>query len=77
MSVVSFGLIFCNIIIRFFQFCFEAMEESGSEELDETLRAREHTFMKGVDFTCFQQLLAWKNKAVPHLWTKVRSRLWS
>ena len=28
------------------------MEESGSEGLEEALRARKDTFLSGVDFTC-------------------------
>lgn len=46
------------------KFCFEAMEESGSEGLEETLRARKDTFMKGVDFTCISDNY-WLGKTKP------------
>ena len=42
--------IFYFLLIRF---CFEGMEESGSEGLDAMLFARQNTkFMKEVDFCC-------------------------
>lgn len=34
------------------KFCFEGMEESGSENLDQTLEKRKETFLKDVDFVC-------------------------
>lgn len=34
------------------KFCFEGMEESGSEGLDEELARRKDTFLKGVDYVC-------------------------
>ncbi|XP_068188962.1 cytosolic non-specific dipeptidase [Antennarius striatus] len=35
-----------------FKFCFEGMEESGSEGLDDLVFARKDTFFKDVDFVC-------------------------
>ncbi|VDL83544.1 unnamed protein product [Nippostrongylus brasiliensis] len=37
---------------RFFQFCFEAMEESGSLGLEELLIKNKDKFLADVDFTC-------------------------
>ncbi|KAM4705932.1 cytosolic non-specific dipeptidase [Rhinophrynus dorsalis] len=34
------------------KFCFEGMEESGSEGLDDLIFARKDTFFKGVDYVC-------------------------
>ncbi|PIK55056.1 putative cytosolic non-specific dipeptidase [Apostichopus japonicus] len=34
------------------KFCFEGMEESGSEGLDELIEARKDTFFKDVDYVC-------------------------
>lgn len=34
------------------KFCFECMEESGSEGLDETLHKRKDDFLHNIDFTC-------------------------
>ncbi|XP_046413726.1 cytosolic non-specific dipeptidase isoform X1 [Neodiprion fabricii] len=34
------------------KFCFEGMEESGSEGLDELLWDRKDTFLKGTDYVC-------------------------
>lgn len=34
------------------KFCFEGMEESGSEGLDELVFARKDTFLKDVDYVC-------------------------
>lgn len=42
-------LCFC---LRVLQFCFEGMEESGSEGLDELVFARKDTFFSGIDYVC-------------------------
>jgi len=34
------------------KFCFEGMEESGSEGLDDLLRREKDKFLKGVDYVC-------------------------
>lgn len=34
------------------KFCFEGMEESGSEGLDDELARRKDTFLKDVDYVC-------------------------
>jgi len=34
------------------KFCFEGMEESGSEGLDEWLESQKDNFLKGVDYVC-------------------------
>lgn len=48
------------------KFCFEAMEESGSEGLEEALRARKDTFLKNVDFTCISDNY-WLGKNKPSI----------
>lgn len=40
-----------NLVVNF-QFCFEGMEESGSEGLDDLLVERKNTFFKDVDYVC-------------------------
>lgn len=49
-----------------FQFCFEAMEESGSEGLEEALKAKKDTFLADVDFTCISDS-EWLGKKKPCL----------
>lgn len=34
------------------KFCFEGMEESGSEGLDELVYSQKDTFLKDVDYVC-------------------------
>ena len=47
------------------KFCFEGMEESGSEGLDELLFARKETeFMQNVDFVCISDNY-WLGKSKP------------
>lgn len=46
--LISIRLIICS----FSQFCFEGMEESGSEGLEELLHREKDGFMSGVDFVC-------------------------
>ncbi|XP_060680288.1 cytosolic non-specific dipeptidase-like isoform X1 [Hemiscyllium ocellatum] len=46
------------------KFCFEGMEESGSEGLDDLVFARKDTFFKGVDFVCISDNY-WLGKKKP------------
>lgn len=46
------------------KFCFEGMEESGSEGLDELVFARKDTFFKGVDYVCISDNY-WLGKTKP------------
>ena len=41
----------------FFQFCFEGMEESGSEGLDELLEKRKNDFMKVMNNIWLKQYI--------------------
>ena len=46
------------------KFCFEGMEESGSEGLDELLMSRKDTdFMKQVDYVCISDNYCWASKS--------------
>lgn len=46
------------------KFCFEGMEESGSEGLDELVLARKDTFFKDVDYVCISDNY-WLGKTKP------------
>lgn len=46
------------------KFCFEGMEEYGSDGLDELIDARKDTFFKGVDFVCISDNY-WLGKKTP------------
>ncbi|KAM4630056.1 cytosolic non-specific dipeptidase isoform 1-T2 [Polymixia lowei] len=46
------------------KFCFEGMEESGSEGLDELIFARKDTFLKDVDYVCISDNY-WLGKTKP------------
>lgn len=46
------------------KFCFEGMEESGSEGLDELVFARKDTFLKDVDYVCISDNY-WLGKTKP------------
>lgn len=46
------------------KFCFEGMEESGSEGLDELIDERKATFFSGVDFCCISDNY-WLGKETP------------
>nr|CAB3231965.1 cytosolic non-specific dipeptidase-like [Phallusia mammillata] len=46
------------------KFCFEGMEESGSEGLDELIMAKKDTFFSGVDFVCISDNY-WLGKKKP------------
>ncbi|TRY74170.1 hypothetical protein DNTS_004230 [Danionella cerebrum] len=46
------------------KFCFEGMEESGSEGLDELVFARKDTFFKDVDYVCISDNY-WLGKTKP------------
>lgn len=46
------------------KFCFEGMEESGSEGLDELVFARKDTFLKDVDYVCISDNY-WLGKSKP------------
>lgn len=46
------------------KFCFEGMEESGSEGLDELVMARKDTFFKDVDYVCISDNY-WLGKSKP------------
>lgn len=46
------------------KFCFEGMEESGSEGLDELIELRKDTFFKDVDFVCISDNY-WLGKKTP------------
>lgn len=48
------------------KFCFEGMEESGSENLDVELEKRKDTFLKDVDFVCISDNY-WLGKTKPCL----------
>jgi len=48
------------------KFCFEGMEESGSENLDDELAKRKDTFLKGVDYVCISDNY-WLGKNKPCL----------
>jgi nonspecific dipeptidase len=48
------------------KFCFEGMEESGSENLDEELTKRKDTFLKDVDYVCISDNY-WLGKNKPCL----------
>jgi cytosolic nonspecific dipeptidase len=49
---------------QIFKFCFEGMEESGSEGLDDILAAHKDTFLADVDFTCISDNY-WLGKEKP------------
>uniref|UniRef100_UPI00398F5B77 cytosolic non-specific dipeptidase n=1 Tax=Pristiophorus japonicus TaxID=55135 RepID=UPI00398F5B77 len=46
------------------KFCFEGMEESGSEGLNDLIYSRKDTFFKGVDFVCISDNY-WLGKKKP------------
>lgn len=46
------------------KFCFEGMEESGSEGLDELVFSRKDTFLKDVDYVCISDNY-WLGKTKP------------
>lgn len=46
------------------KFCFEGMEESGSEGLDDLVLARKDTFFKDVDYVCISDNY-WLGKTKP------------
>lgn len=46
------------------KFCFEGMEESGSEGLDELVLSRKDTFFKDVDYVCISDNY-WLGKSKP------------
>ncbi|XP_035286629.1 cytosolic non-specific dipeptidase-like [Anguilla anguilla] len=46
------------------KFCFEGMEESGSEGLDDLVFARKDSFFKGVDYVCISDNY-WLGKTKP------------
>ncbi|CAB1320869.1 unnamed protein product, partial [Coregonus sp. 'balchen'] len=46
------------------KFCFEGMEESGSEGLDDLVFARKDTFLKDVDYVCISDNY-WLGKTKP------------
>lgn len=46
------------------KFCFEGMEESGSEGLDELIEERKDTFFAGVDYVCISDNY-WLGKSTP------------
>lgn len=48
------------------KFCFEGMEESGSEGLDELIVSKKDTFFKGVDYVCISDNY-WLGKKKPCL----------
>ena len=48
------------------KFCFEGMEESGSENLDIELEKRKDTFLQGVDYVCISDNY-WLGKNKPCL----------
>lgn len=48
------------------KFCFEGMEESGSENLDTELAKRKDTFLQGVDYVCISDNY-WLGKTKPCL----------
>jgi len=65
-ALQAYKQIQCDIPVNF-KFCFEGMEESGSEGLDEMLTARANTtFMKEVDYCCISDNY-WLGKNKPCL----------
>lgn len=46
------------------KFCFEGMEESGSEGLDELVFSQKDTFLKDVDYVCISDNY-WLGKTKP------------
>lgn len=56
----------CNFktVYLFLQFVFEGMEESGSEGLEELLKAQKDKFLKGTDFVCISDNY-WLGKKKP------------
>ncbi|XP_041367448.1 cytosolic non-specific dipeptidase-like [Gigantopelta aegis] len=46
------------------KFCFEGMEESGSEGLDELVMSKKDTFLKGTDYVCISDNY-WLGKKKP------------
>lgn len=48
------------------QFCFEGMEESGSEGLEDLLKSEKNGFMTGVDYVCISDNY-WLGKNKPCL----------
>lgn len=46
------------------KFCFEGMEESGSEGLDDLVFSRKDTFFKDVDYVCISDNY-WLGKTKP------------
>lgn len=50
--------------LSFKQFVFEGMEESGSEGLEELLKAQKDKFLKGTDFVCISDNY-WLGKKKP------------
>lgn len=47
-----------------FKFCFEGMEESGSEGLDDLLFAQKNKFLADVDYVCISDNY-WLGKTKP------------
>ena len=64
----TFFRVFLPLFLSFsFRFCFEGMEESGSEGLDQMLFDRANTkFMKEVDYCCISDNY-WLGKNKPCL----------
>lgn len=58
-----FNLIIQELPINI-KFCFEGMEESGSEGLDDLVFARKDTFFKDVDYVCISDNY-WLGKTKP------------
>ncbi|VDM43046.1 unnamed protein product [Toxocara canis] len=56
------------------KFCLEGMEESGSKGLEESLRAKKDTFMKGIACTCISDNY-WLGKSTPCITYGLRSGL--
>lgn len=48
----------------YFEFCFEAMEESGSLGLEKILQKKKDTFLNGINFTCISDSY-WLGKTKP------------
>lgn len=64
-AVEAFQQSGCDLPVNL-KFCFEGMEESGSEGLDELLHREKNGFMSGVDYVCISDNY-WLGKTKPCL----------
>lgn len=63
-NVISISMFFMQKLPINIKFCFEGMEESGSEGLDDLVFSRKDSFFKDVDYVCISDNY-WLGKTKP------------